>query len=43
VSWPRPKPLGNPRRAWLAGVDPVDGVWPSDHAAVVVDLYDGRV
>lgn len=38
VAWPRPKPLGNPRRAWLAGVDPVDGVQPSDHAAVVVDL-----
>jgi endonuclease/exonuclease/phosphatase family metal-dependent hydrolase len=40
VSWPRPKPLGNPRRAWLAGLDAVDGVWPSDHAAVVVDLHD---
>jgi endonuclease/exonuclease/phosphatase family metal-dependent hydrolase len=38
VSWPRPKPLGNPVRAWLAGVDPVDGVYASDHAAVVVDL-----
>ena len=24
--------------AWLAGVDPVDGIVPSDHAAVVVDL-----
>jgi endonuclease/exonuclease/phosphatase family metal-dependent hydrolase len=40
VSWPRPKPLGNPVRAWLAGVEPVDGVAPSDHAAVVVDLHD---
>lgn len=39
VSWPRPKPLGNPVRAHLAGVDPVDGVVPSDHAAVVVDLH----
>lgn len=38
VSWPRPKPLGNPTRVWLAGVDPVDGVVPSDHAAVVADL-----
>jgi endonuclease/exonuclease/phosphatase family metal-dependent hydrolase len=38
VSWPRPKPLGNPVRAWLAGVEPVDGVVASDHAAVVVDL-----
>ena len=38
VAWPRPKPLGNPVRAWLAGVQPVDGVQPSDHAAVVVDL-----
>lgn len=38
VSWPRPKPLGNPVAARLAGVDPVDGVWPSDHAGVVVDI-----
>ena len=37
-SWPRPKPVGNPVAAWLAGVDPVDGVVPSDHAAVVVEL-----
>jgi endonuclease/exonuclease/phosphatase family metal-dependent hydrolase len=26
------------RNAWLAGNEPVDGVWPSDHAAVVVEL-----
>lgn len=42
VSWPRPKPTGNPVRAWLAGHAPVlvDGspVWPSDHAAVVAEL-----
>lgn len=42
VSWPRPKPLGNPVRAWLAGNGPVDvagaAVWPSDHAAVVAEL-----
>lgn len=38
VSWPRPKPLGNPVRAWLAGIEPVDGVFASDHAAVVADL-----
>ena len=38
VSWPRPKPVGNPVAAWLAGVEPVDGIVPSDHAAVVVDL-----
>lgn len=42
VSWPRPKPAGNPVRAWLAGTEPVavDGqaVWPSDHAAVVAEL-----
>jgi hypothetical protein len=42
VTWPRPKPFGNPVRAWLAGVDGVDGIWPSDHAAVVVDVHDGR-
>ena len=46
VSWPRPKPVGNPRRAWLAGTGaraatpdaPSAGVVPSDHAAVVADL-----
>ena len=38
VSWPRPKPVGNPVRAWLAGVEAVGGVHPSDHAAVVVEL-----
>jgi endonuclease/exonuclease/phosphatase family metal-dependent hydrolase len=26
------------RNAWLAGNGPVDDVWPSDHAAVVVEL-----
>jgi endonuclease/exonuclease/phosphatase family metal-dependent hydrolase len=40
VSWPRPRPLGNPRRAWLAGTEAVDGVQPSDHCALVVDLHD---
>jgi endonuclease/exonuclease/phosphatase family metal-dependent hydrolase len=42
VSWPRPKPTGNPVRATLVGTVPhdVDGiaVWPSDHAAVIVEL-----
>jgi endonuclease/exonuclease/phosphatase family metal-dependent hydrolase len=38
VSWPRPKPVGNPTRAWLVGDEPVDGVWPSDHCAVVADF-----
>lgn len=42
VSWPRPKPVGNPSAAWNAGAGPVeiDGepVWPSDHVAVVADL-----
>jgi endonuclease/exonuclease/phosphatase family metal-dependent hydrolase len=42
VSWPRPKPVGNPVGAHLAGYMPVDGVWPSDHAAVVVDLVTPR-
>jgi endonuclease/exonuclease/phosphatase family metal-dependent hydrolase len=46
VSWPRPKPTGNPMAAHLAGLDPVDvggtAVWPSDHAAVVVDLTTPR-
>jgi endonuclease/exonuclease/phosphatase family metal-dependent hydrolase len=42
VSWPRPKPVGNPSAARLVGVEPVDvdgePVWASDHAGVVVDL-----
>ena len=42
VSWPRPKPVGNPISATLHGAGPVDvdgvDVWPSDHAAVVVDI-----
>ena len=38
VAWPRKKPVGNPARAWLAGTEPVDGIHPSDHAAVVADL-----
>ncbi len=42
VSWPRPKPTGNPQRAWIVGDGPsmVEGeaIWPSDHAAVVADL-----
>jgi endonuclease/exonuclease/phosphatase family metal-dependent hydrolase len=38
VAWPRPKPIGNPQRAWLAGVDLVDGYQASDHYALVADL-----
>ncbi len=42
VSWPRPKPVGNPIRTWTAGTAPVDvdgaAIWPSDHAAVVADI-----
>ena len=30
--------VGHVVRAWRAGADPVDGVWPSDHAAVVAEL-----
>lgn len=38
VTWPRPKPAGHPRRVWLAGTDPIGGVQPSDHYAVVADV-----
>jgi len=38
VSWPRPKPTGNPIRVWRAGAEAIDGVLPSDHLAVVADL-----
>ena len=40
VGWPRPKPLGNPLSAELVGVDPVEGIVPSDHYGVVVELDD---
>lgn len=38
VSWPRPRPLGNPLNARLIGTEPVDGVVPSDHYGVAVAL-----
>lgn len=42
VSWPRPKPVGNPCAARLVATEPVsihgELVWASDHVAVVVDL-----
>lgn len=41
VSWPRPKPIGNPVRVWVAGDQPVDGIHPSDHFAVVADIRVG--
>lgn len=37
VSWPRPKPTGNPIRAWTTGFGTGE-LWPSDHLAVVADL-----
>lgn len=40
VSWPRPKPLGNPVGASLAGCTAHHGMVPSDHYGVVVDLDD---
>jgi endonuclease/exonuclease/phosphatase family metal-dependent hydrolase len=42
VSWPRPKPVGNPTRAWNVATGPVDVdgelVWASDHCGVVADF-----
>ncbi len=38
IGWPRPKPAGNPVRARIAGSGRHNGVWPSDHLAVCVDL-----
>ncbi len=40
ISWPRSTPLGNISSAFLAGIEPVNGVTPSDHWAVVVDLVE---
>ncbi len=39
-SWPRPKPTGNPLACKLEGLQPIDGVVPSDHACVVADFDD---
>jgi len=41
VSWPRRRLLANPVQAFLVGDGPVDGVWPSDHLGVAVDLSLG--
>ncbi|WP_217171442.1 endonuclease/exonuclease/phosphatase family protein [Streptomyces sp. AC512_CC834] len=41
VGPPGPGGLGRVRAVRRAGDGPVDGVWPSDHAAVVADLEDG--
>ncbi|WP_141311192.1 endonuclease/exonuclease/phosphatase family protein [Streptomyces spinoverrucosus] len=38
VGPPGPNALGHVRSVRRAGDGPVDGVWPSDHAAVVADL-----
>ena len=38
VGWPRPAGVGRTLGARLGGVDPVEGVQPSDHYAVVADL-----
>ncbi len=38
VGWPRPRPVGNPVTAALFGDEPIDGVTPSDHWGVAVDL-----
>ncbi len=40
IECPRNVPLGNVQQVQLAGNEPVDGVTPSDHYAVVVDLVD---
>jgi endonuclease/exonuclease/phosphatase family metal-dependent hydrolase len=38
VSWPRPKPVGNPTRAWLVGQSGDADMWPSDHLGVVAEF-----
>ncbi len=39
VATPREnRPVGNPQRAWLFGEEPVDGVVPSDHYGVAVEI-----
>lgn len=38
VSWPRRRNAGHVSACRVAGTEPVDGVWASDHFAVVADL-----
>jgi endonuclease/exonuclease/phosphatase family metal-dependent hydrolase len=40
VSWPRPKPAGNPVSARIIGTEPNRGVVPSDHYGVLVEIDD---
>ncbi|HSY00129.1 MAG TPA: endonuclease, partial [Streptomyces sp.] len=42
VGPPGPGGIGHVRAVRRAGDGPVDGVWPSDHLAVVADLADGE-
>jgi hypothetical protein len=40
IGWPREKrPLGNPLRAWMFGIEPIDGVVGSDHYGVAVEIH----
>jgi len=40
IGWPREKrPLGNPQRAWMFGIEPIDGVVGSDHYGVAVEIH----
>jgi endonuclease/exonuclease/phosphatase family metal-dependent hydrolase len=38
VGPPGKRGVGHVVRAWRTGAEPVDGVWPSDHAAVAAEL-----
>lgn len=40
VGPPGPRGEGHVRHVRRAGHGPVDGVWPSDHAAVIADLAE---
>ena len=40
VATPRPVPHGNIAAIQLIGTEPVDGIMPSDHYGVAVDLID---
>jgi len=42
IGWPRHKrPLGNPAHAELFGIEPVDGIVPSDHYGLCVEVHCG--
>jgi endonuclease/exonuclease/phosphatase family metal-dependent hydrolase len=40
IGWPREnRPVGNPTRAWMFGIEPIDGIVASDHYGLAVEIH----